>query len=209
MKVHELLENKTTIEDLIARLERVGGQVYGEIIKGDLVGKLGVNGKGKHKVYFAFYPDGTSQRFEHQPSKDDLKPGWKAQELRDPETVKAETDKADRASKAQRFEDSFEDEIRLSDGALKKVCDENHIHMGEIADAWIDDKGVDALDLRGRWKKSGREVAWAIFNITLKNEDWRGEDDKDNVELHDPIHVKVWRDDKNPQKYHAEQTDLG
>lgn len=202
MKVQEILNEGASgksMEDLVARLEKVGGKVYTKIAKGDQQGWLGVNGKGKAKVYFAFYPDGTSQRFEALPTEKDLKSGWKADDLRDPETILADKSKADKLKKEREKEALFMTEITIGIDELAKVCKANHIgiHRSEIEDAYVDgerERSFKTVD--------GRAVAMARYTVYTKNSDYT-EDGKNGPEIHDPVYVLVWRDGKDPEKYHA------
>jgi len=206
MKVQEIFEtkesSKPTMDDLVKKLEKVGGQVYAKIRKGDEMGWLGVNGKGRNRVYFAFYPDGTQQRFESGTfsGPGQLKNGWKPDDgdYRDPDTVLQDKSKE---KKIQR-ERKFTADVRLTDKELEKLISNLG---GDIADSWVEDHGIEEI--------GGRDVAYAEYTIYVKNEDYDEESDEDghdengNQELHDPVHFKIWRDPKNPDKYDYEQTD--
>lgn len=213
MKVQEILNEGAagkSMEDLVARLEKVGGKVYTKIAKGDQQGWLGVNGKGKAKVYFAFYPDGTSQRFEALPSEKDLKSGWKADDLRDPETILADKSKADKLKKEREKEALYHEKIvSLSDAEFQKLNKEFHLGMdiSRVVDFY-----PDGREAHGYKKVDGRLVPSVRLTVNLRNEDWRkGDDEKGNPhgpEIHDPVYVEVWRDPKNPEKLHAKDVTM-
>jgi hypothetical protein len=197
MKVNEILNEASTksIDDNVVRLEKVGGKVYTKITKDNETGWLGVNGQGKSKVYFAFYPDGSTQRFESIPRVNDLKPGWKATDLRDPDTIIADKAKTDKIKKEREREFLFTKEIMLDIKELSKLCKENHILSGSIKDAYVDGESE-----RGVKIDSGVRVAFARYTVHAKNDDYT-KDGKNGPEIHDPIYLFIWRDPTNPEKY--------
>lgn len=202
MKIHELFEDKQSLNNLVAKLEKVGGKIYAKITKGDESGWLGVNGSGKTKVYFAFYPDGTQQRFEKPVGEKDLKNGWKPEggDYRDPETAVKDKTKADKIKRQLEVSRLREADIDLSDwNELIKICKREHIGLGisdksGIADTYPDDEGLQEVD--------DIMVAYAVYKIILKDSEYVDDDD-DEYATHDPIYVKFWRDPKNPEKIHA------
>lgn len=196
MKLQDLKED---VDALVARLTKAGGKVYCKITKGAESGWLGVNGTGKSKVYFAFYPDGSSQRFEKPVEAKDLKAGWKAEgPLEDPETVLKNKAKADKIKKEYEREQLFDKEIQLSQAEFQKLCKANYISIGPIEDFYPDGRNA-----HGNEKIDGQYVATVLYTVYLRNEDYT-EDGQNGPEIHDPVYVKVWRDAKNPEKLHAE-----
>lgn len=198
MKLQDLKED---VDALVARLTKAGGKVYCKIAKGGESGWLGVNGTGKSKVYFAFYPDGSSQRFEKPVEAKDLKAGWKAEgSLADPETVLADKAKADKLQKEVEREKLFTTEITINSKELQKLCVAQHADMGSRwQDAYVDgdrNRGVKTID--------GKAVAWAKYTIYVYNDDYSDDEDESNgPEIHDPVYALVWRDAKNPEKLHV------
>jgi hypothetical protein len=200
MKLSQVLNESSsskTLEELISRLEKLGGKVYTQIKHGDQTGWMGTNGSGKSKVYFAFYPDGTSQRFESLPADKDLKAGWKASDLRDPETILADKNKTDKLKKARAKEALFDEEIHITQKELEALCKANHISIGKIADFYPDGRHAHSYK-----EIDGRAVATVQFTVITKNEDYTKDGDN-GEELHDPVYIDVWRDSKNPEKLHA------
>lgn len=198
-------EKKPTMADLIARFEKIGGKLYSKI-KGPKeadFGWLGVNGKGQKRVFFMFTADGTMKRFERKIEEKDLPRNWKADTYEDPIAVKSAKKEESRIAKEMKFEE----DVQLSEKELEKLC---RSLGGRIADSWVERRG---------YKKIGdRYVAYSVFSVHVFNEDHEEFDEEDeNAEYDaythdevwpDPVYVKVWRDDKNPDKYHYDDTSL-
>jgi hypothetical protein len=197
------LTESSKLDALIARLNNVGGKVYAKITNGTDNGVLGYNGSGKKKVYFAFYDDGTNQRFEHPVQANDLKPGWEVVggDMRDPETAAADSARQAKAAAAAAREAKFTQTIRLDFKQIEQLCELGGVIVDAYPESLYHSDPDDIEDI------DGREVATVEYCINIRNPEYDREDpDASEIgEFYDPIRFKFWRDAKNPDVIHAEQ----
>ena len=80
-KKEEPKKPTASMEEQIAKFKKIGGEIIGDVKKGDAVGKIGAHNKGMwNQAIIVFYPDGTYERFEHD-SKVIYKDGWKGTDV--------------------------------------------------------------------------------------------------------------------------------
>jgi hypothetical protein len=76
-------DNKPTVsmEDQLAKFAKQGGEIIGDIKKGNEIGKVGAHNKGQwNQAIIVFYPDGSYQRFDYD-SRVTYKDGWTGVEI--------------------------------------------------------------------------------------------------------------------------------
>lgn len=72
---------KGTMKELVAKFEKSGGEIVGDVKKGSETGKIGVHNKGQwNQSVIVFYPDGFYDRFEKD-SKVFYRDGWSGADI--------------------------------------------------------------------------------------------------------------------------------
>lgn len=80
-KKEEPQKPSASMDELIEKFKKTGGEIVGDVKKGKEVGKMGVHNKGLwNQVVIIFYPNGEYDRFDHD-SKVIFKDGWKGPEI--------------------------------------------------------------------------------------------------------------------------------
>ena len=182
MRIQEIMEadeGKAKQSALVARLEKVGGDIVGKATNGSDVALIGINGHGKNSIHFVFYPDGSSDRFEAGKMVI-YRTGYDGPSINDPVEIarakqQAQWDKEDRAAeredRAARREEEQEERRRqkISDKREKmrtkyrnvqippqyeQICDAAEDAIGQICNMIGPDlrSGLGSYD-EGEWSE--------------------------------------------------------
>ena len=172
------------LNELVIRLEKLGGTIYADIKNGSEFGKVAINGA----VFFALYPSGEFDRFDRAIKESDLRAGFKpVTNLIDPKTAKV-LEKEEKARKIEELKteeiyfEGGESEFRAAFGAISR-------QIGPIADYFISDRQrlIYVNDVL---------VRCAEFTVYLKNEEYT-ENDENGPEVHDPVKAIFIRSPKD------------
>lgn len=132
-----------SMDDLIAKFKKTGGEIIGDVKKGEAVGKIGVHNKGMwNQAVIVFYPDGTYERFEHD-SKVIYKNGWKGMEV-DSEHLKGP--KRELTDYERRVKEFEANKKKFAKAKVKKA--KKFGHDAEQAAKWLAAADIDAPENR-------------------------------------------------------------
>lgn len=134
---------KASMEELIEKFKRSGGEIVADVKKGKEVGKIGAHNKGMwNQVIIVFYPDGSFERFDHD-SKVIYKDGWKGLEF-DSEHLKGPERKlTDYERRVKEFESNKKKYARAKVKKAKKFGRD-----AEQAAKWLAAADIDAPENR-------------------------------------------------------------
>lgn len=137
-----------SMDELVDKFLKQGGEIVGEVTKGEAVGKVGAHNKGQHnQAILVFYPDGTFKRFDKD-AKVEYKDGWKGPEIDSDNLKGPKRELSDYERRTKEFEKKKKEYARKAAKARKeneRIAAKNEKKFGREAEKAA--KWLSAVDL--------------------------------------------------------------
>ena len=156
-----------SMDELLAKFKKTGGEIIGDIKKGTAVGHVGAHNKGQwNQAVIVFYPDGAYERFDHD-STVIYKDGWKGVDV-DTEHLKGK--KRELTDYERRVKEFEKNKKEYSRKKLKKT--KKFGRDAEQAAKWLAAVDIDApenKDIKRFLQKRGGVVdaMSTVYNVIV------------------------------------------